>query len=60
MCYGLRGTSTKSVEEEWTVAERDPEDEVFYSTCYRRRVGYAFDGPSCGASWPSSTRSQSN
>ena len=32
----LRGTSTKNVEEEWTVVDRDPEDEIFYSTCYRR------------------------
>ena len=55
VCYGLRGTSTKSVEEEYTVVERDPEDEVFYSTCYRRRTGYAFHGPSCGAECRAST-----
>ena len=48
MCYGLRGTSTKNVEEEWTVVDRDPEDEIFYSTCYRRNPARAFAGPACG------------
>ena len=28
VCYGLRGISTKNVEEEWTVVDRDPEDEI--------------------------------
>ena len=48
VCYGLRGTSTKNVEEEWTVVDRDPEDEIFYSTCYRRNPVRAFAGPACG------------
>ena len=28
VCYGLAGASNKNVEEEWTVVDRDPEDEV--------------------------------
>ena len=46
--YGLRGFDNKNVEEEWTVVDRDAEDEIFYSTCYRRIPGYAFDSPGCG------------
>ena len=30
------------------MVDDDPEDEVFYSTCYRRVAGYAFDGDACG------------
>ena len=48
VCYGLRGFDNKNVEEEWTVVDRDAEDEIFYSTCYRRIPGYAFDSPGCG------------
>ena len=31
-----------------TVVDRDPEDEIFYSTCYRRNPVRAFAGPACG------------
>ena len=48
VCYGLRGIANKNVEEEWTVVERDAEDEIFYSTCYRRIPGYDFGGVRCG------------
>ena len=48
ICYGLKGLANKNVEEEWTVADRDAEDEIWYSTCYRRIPGYSFGGVRCG------------
>jgi hypothetical protein len=38
------------VEEEWTIADRDVSDEVWYSTCYRRALHRNFDSDECPVS----------
>ena len=53
ICFGVDVTSTgRDVSEDWLVADDDPEDEVFYSTCYRRVGGRAFDGPAHTSAFP--------
>ena len=47
ICYGLRETSTRTVEAPWTIILDDTRDEIFYSTCFRKARPKAFDGPRC-------------
>ena len=49
ICYGLREYNARAVDPPWDLAQDDPTDEVFYSTCFRVTFPWAFDGPRCGA-----------
>ena len=53
VCYPLKpAPDTTQVDQPWTISE-DPADPVFYSTCFRKVTGWAFDGnaacPKCGS-----------
>ena len=45
VCYGLVGMDKRAVGQINDIAQDDPYDEVFYSTCYRKESNYEFDGP---------------
>jgi hypothetical protein len=50
ICYGIDVTSvSRDVSEAWVISDKDADDEVFYSTCYRRQQTRSFAGPPCGA-----------
>ena len=38
ICYGVVATGNREVEAPWTIAERDVEDAIWYSTCYVRAL----------------------
>ena len=42
VCYGFTPGAEPIVGEPWTVVDDDPEDETFYSTCYRKLTSFTF------------------
>jgi hypothetical protein len=47
ICYGLKPDTDKTVDAAYVISY-DPEDPVFYSTCWKRESVWVFDGPTCG------------
>ena len=48
ICYPLREQSRVFVDFPWTVVPDDPEDEIFYSSCFRQDSWRTFKGHTCG------------
>jgi hypothetical protein len=48
ICYPLRETARVFVDFPWTVVKDDPQDEIFYSSCFRADSKTEFDGVQCG------------
>jgi len=48
VCYGLQPkygkTANKDVDAPWTVIPDDPEDPIFYSTCFNMQTDWIFEG----------------
>ena len=51
ICYGLAVVEERELDvgEAYTIVDNDPQDEVFYSTCYKKTSGFSF-GSSAGNS----------
>ena len=50
VCYPLRVYGKRAnAEQEWTTSPDDPEDEIFYSTCYVNTPSRIFDDVTCSA-----------
>ena len=51
ICYPLRTYGRRAnAEQDWTVVPDDPEDQVWYSTCYKSNPDRVYDGATCPAS----------
>jgi len=59
VCYGLKDKPSKTgnpdVGYPWTVVDSDPEDPIFYSTCYTRQSSWTFEGFDSGTTKPQSS-----
>ena len=44
VCYPVAIGTTRSVEEDWTIAVSDPRDEIWYSTCFKKQSFREFRG----------------
>jgi len=52
LCYGFQPVEPEMPETQtqWTIINNDPEDPVYFSTCYRKDKSYYFEGnPGCPA-----------
>lgn len=60
VCYGLKYKPAKKggnpdVGYPWTVVDSDPEDPIFYSTCYTYQKSWSFEGFDSGSAKPQSS-----
>lgn len=44
VCYPLKLSGARIVEEDWTLSVNDVHDEIWYSTCYKRELKRVFTG----------------